>query len=104
MELYGRSYTRRQIEAHTGRLEQIGGLRRFTLNEGPEAGVEQIQIRTGAGLTYIVSPSRALDISLAELGGVPRFLRCCWRGMVENGHWRSVDDLRLKHRRRTGGR
>lgn len=71
MELYGRSYTRRQIEARTGRLSQIGGLRRFTLNEGPEAGVEQIQVRTGAGLTYTVSPGRALDISLAELGGVP---------------------------------
>lgn len=75
MELYGRSYTRRQIEALTGRLEQIGGLRRFTLNEGPEAGVEQIQVRTGAGLTYTISPSRALDISLAELGGAP----LCWQ-------------------------
>lgn len=71
MELYGRSYTRRQIEARTGRLEQIGGLRRFTLNEGSEAGAAMIEVRTGAGLTYTVSPSRALDISLAELGGVP---------------------------------
>ena len=71
MELYGRSYTRRQIEARTGRLEQIGGLRRFTLNEGPEAGVEQIQVRTGAGLSLHGLARRALDISLAELGGVP---------------------------------
>jgi galactose mutarotase-like enzyme len=71
MELYGRTHTRRQIEARTGRLSQIGGLRRFTLSEGPEAGVEQIEVRTGAGLRYLVSPSRALDISLAELGGVP---------------------------------
>lgn len=71
MELYGRSYTRREIEARTGRLEQIGGLRCFTLNEGPEAGVAQIEVRTGAGLRYLVSPSRALDISLTEVGGVP---------------------------------
>ena len=71
MELYGRTFTRRQIEARTGRLSQIGGLRRFTLNEGPETGVEQIEVRTGAGLRYLVLPSRALDISLAEWGGVP---------------------------------
>jgi hypothetical protein len=30
-----------------------------------------IQVRTGAGLTYYVSPSRGMDISLAEFGGVP---------------------------------
>lgn len=71
MDLYGRTYTRRQIEARTGRLEQLGGIRRFTLTEGLEAGVELIQVRTGAGLTFYASPSRALDISLAEFGGVP---------------------------------
>ncbi|MGD2079021.1 MAG: aldose 1-epimerase family protein, partial [Chloroflexota bacterium] len=36
-----------------------------------ETGNEQILVRTGAGLSYFVSPSRALDISLAEFGGVP---------------------------------
>ena len=71
MELYGRSYTRREIEARAGRLEQIGGVRRLDLTEGMEAGVEQIQVRTGAGLAYWVSLSRGMDISLTELCGVP---------------------------------
>ena len=71
MKLYNQDWTRRELEARVGRIEQIGGIQRFTLMEGPEAGVEQIQIRTGAGLTYYVSPSRGLDISLAEIGGVP---------------------------------
>ena len=71
MELYGRTWTRREIEARVGRIEQIGGLRRFQWREGLETGSEQIQVRTGGGLTYYVSPSRALDISLAEFGGVP---------------------------------
>ncbi len=71
MQLYGRKWTRRQLEARVGRLEQIGGLRRFRWSEGPEAGVQQIQVRTGAGLAYYVTPSRCLDISLAEFGGVP---------------------------------
>ncbi len=71
MRLYGRAWTRRELEARVGRLEQVGGARRFAWTEGPEAGTEMIQVRTGAGLTYYVSPSRGMDISLAEFGGVP---------------------------------
>jgi len=71
MQLYGRKWSRRDIESRIGRLEQIGGVRRFSLAEGSEAGVELIQVRTGAGLTYYVSPLRGLDISLAEFGVAP---------------------------------
>jgi len=71
MNLYGKTWSRREIEARTGRLEQIGGVRRMMLIEGPEAGVEQVQVRTGGGLAYYVSPQRGLDISLAEFQGVP---------------------------------
>lgn len=71
MRLYGRSWTRRELEARVGRIEQVGGLRRFALTEGTEAGVENIQVRTGAGLCYNVSPSRGMDISLAEFAGAP---------------------------------
>ena len=71
MQLYGRAWTRRELEARVGRVEQVGGVRRMLLAEGPEAGVEQIQVRTGAGLTYYVSPSRGLDIGLAEWCGAP---------------------------------
>ena len=69
--LYNRNWTRRELEARVGRIEQIGGLRRLRLAEGFEDGNEQIQVRTGAGLAFYVSPSRALDISLAEFGGAP---------------------------------
>jgi galactose mutarotase-like enzyme len=71
MKLYGRQWSRRELEARFGRIEQIGGLRRVESNEGPEAGVEQIQVRTGAGLTYTVLPTRGMDIGLAEFGGAP---------------------------------
>jgi hypothetical protein len=71
MQLYGQTWTRREIEARVGRLEQIGGIRRLHWAEGVETDVEQIQVRTGAGLSYYVSPSRALDISLVEFGSVP---------------------------------
>jgi hypothetical protein len=71
MQLYGREWTRRELEARVGRIEQIGGLRRLRWAEGLESGTEQIQVRTGGGLSYLVSSSRGLDISLAEFGGVP---------------------------------
>ena len=71
MQLYQRSWTRRELEARVGRIEQIGGIRRLRLAEGPEQGVEQIQVRTGAGLAYTISPERGLDISMAEFGSVP---------------------------------
>jgi hypothetical protein len=71
MKLYGKDWTRQEFEARVGRLEQVGGIRRFKLTEGFESGVELIQVRTGSGLTYYVSPMRCLDISLTEFGGVP---------------------------------
>ncbi|MBW7460405.1 aldose 1-epimerase family protein, partial [Paenibacillus sepulcri] len=71
MHLYGRSWTRRELEARVGSISQIGGVRRMQLTEGKERDVEAIQVRTGAGLTYYVIPSKGLDISLAELGGMP---------------------------------
>lgn len=71
MLLYGRSWTRDQLESRVGRLEQLGGIRRVRLAEGPEAGTEQIWVRTGAGLAYAVTPSRGMDISLATVGDTP---------------------------------
>ncbi|MFS0726743.1 DUF4432 family protein [Paenibacillus sp. 1P07SE] len=71
MQLYGREWTRRELEMHVGRLEQVGGVRRFTGADGPEAGMDFIQVRTGAGLSYMVTPTKGLDISLAEYGGIP---------------------------------
>jgi Domain of unknown function (DUF4432) len=71
MNLYGRKWTRRELEARVGRLEQVAGIRKMKLSEGREADVEQIQVRTGAGLAYYVSPMHGMDISLAEFGGIP---------------------------------
>lgn len=82
MNLYGRQWTRRELEARVGRLEQIGGIRRWQLNEGREAGVEVIQVRTGAGLCYEVVPSKGLDLSLAEIYGSP----ISWQSPNGNAH------------------
>lgn len=71
MMLYGRTWTRRELEARVARIENQAGVRKICLAEGPEAGVELFWVRTGAGLAYYVNPSRALDIGLTEYCGVP---------------------------------
>jgi hypothetical protein len=71
MLLHGRHYTRRELEAHVGRLEQVGGLRRLERREGREEGGAVIQLRTGAGLMIEVTPDKGMDLSLAEFGGTP---------------------------------
>lgn len=99
MQLYNHSWTRRELEARVGRLEQIGGVRRLQLTEGKEAGVEQIQVRTGAGLCYYVSPQRGLDISLAEFCGVP----ISWQGPNGDVHPAYFDDEGLEWLRTAAG-
>jgi galactose mutarotase-like enzyme len=99
MQLYQRNWTRRELEARVGRIEQIGGIRRMRLSEGPENGVEQIQIRTGSGLAYIVSPDRGLDISLAEFGGVP----ISWQSPNGDVHPAYYDDQGLAWLRTAAG-
>lgn len=88
MNLYGKSWTRRDLEARVGRIEQIAGLRRLAATEGPEAGVEQILVRTGAGLAYTVLPSRGMDIGLAEFGAAP----LAWLSPVGEVHPAYYDD------------
>ncbi len=109
MRLYDREWTRREIEARVGRIEQVGGVRRLQLTEGPEAGVELI--RCAAGLSYYVSP-RGLDISLAAFGDTP----ISWQsangdvhpayydpraGMAAHRRGRAAHDLRLYPSRRS---
>lgn len=71
MQLYGVHRTRREVEARVGRLGQVGGVRRLRLTEGKEAGMDIIEVRTGAGLSFEISPSKGMDISLAQMWGVP---------------------------------
>ena len=71
MKLYSRQWSRRELEARVGPMEQIGGLRRLQGREGPDNGVVKIQVRSGAELCNYVTPDKGMDISLAELGGTP---------------------------------
>jgi hypothetical protein len=71
VKLYGQELSRGEVLARVGSLDQIAGVRRIRLEDGPEDGVSAVEVRTGGGLSYTVVPSRALDIAAAECDGLP---------------------------------
>lgn len=52
-----------------GDLRQVASVRRVTLMDGPEAGVEVLVFSTGGGLDFWVVPGRMLDIAVLSWRG-----------------------------------
>lgn len=71
MELYGKKYTRRELEGYTGDLRQIADVRLATLDDGMERGTRIAQVRTGSGFDFSVLLDRAMDIGTATYNGIP---------------------------------
>ena len=69
VQLYGRNYTRRELEEHSGLLSQFAGVRLMELSDGVERGIRMLEFRTGAGLRFTVLIDRALDIADCEFKG-----------------------------------
>lgn len=80
--LWGRDWTRAELEQRVGDILQIGGVRLIELADGKERGVRAAQFRTGTGFAFTVLLDRGLDISHAEWSG--RALN--WRSMTEDAH------------------
>lgn len=68
-DLFGRSYTRRDLAAHAGSLSAMGGVRLCTLGDGAERGVRMLEFRCGSGLRFTVALDRAMDIVEVEHEG-----------------------------------
>jgi len=68
-ELFERTYSRRDLAAHTGQLSQFAGVRLMTLGDGVERGVRLLEFRTGSGLRFTVLVDRAMDIADCEHNG-----------------------------------
>src|SRR5262249_58379181 len=68
-ELFGRSYSRRDLARHSGMLSQFAGVRLITLGDGVERGVRVLEFRTGTGLRFTVLVDRALDFGDCEYRG-----------------------------------
>lgn len=61
---------RQELLKHVGSVEQIGGIRDFTFNDGKSKGVRAIEINTGK-VRFTVLPDRCMDIAQAEYKGTP---------------------------------
>jgi len=80
--LWGREWTRTELEQRVGDLLQIGGVRLVELADGKERGVRAAQFRTGSGLAFTVLLDRGLDISHADWCGKS----LGWRSMTGDVH------------------
>ncbi|MCC6174937.1 MAG: aldose 1-epimerase family protein [Chloroflexi bacterium] len=71
VQLYGKTWTRADLTRYVADMDQIGGIRPVAFQDGPEAGVRALEVRTGAGLAFTILADRAMDVGLAEIDGVP---------------------------------
>jgi hypothetical protein len=69
VQLFGRHYTRAEVQAHIGNLAQVGGIRPIELAAGRERGVRGFEVATGTGFAFTVLADRALDITRATYRG-----------------------------------
>ena len=60
--------TKQELLKHVGSVEQIGGIRDVTYNDGRAKGVRAIEVSTG-NLHFTVLPDRCLDIVQASFKG-----------------------------------
>lgn len=59
-----------ELLKHIGSVEQIGGVRDFTFNDGKSKGVRAIEVNTGS-FQFTILPDRCMDIAQASFKGNP---------------------------------
>ena len=69
VQVFGRSWTRRELMKHVGSLSQLGGVRMSTLQNGTAHGVRIAEFETGTGFSFNVLLDRAMDIGAAKYRG-----------------------------------
>jgi hypothetical protein len=68
-QLFGRSYSRRELAEHVGNIGQVAGVRIAELSDGFERGVRVADFRTGSGFEFSVLGDRGMDIAWASFCG-----------------------------------
>ena len=59
---------KKELLKYVGSVEQIGGIRDFTFNDGKAKGVRAIEVNTGS-LRFTILPDRCMDIAQADYKG-----------------------------------
>jgi hypothetical protein len=69
--LWGRQWSREELLARVGRLEQLAGIRLVEGGDGGERGVRMLRCWSGAGFDFEVLVDRGFDIGGAWINGRP---------------------------------
>jgi len=69
--IYGRDYTRLELEKRAGSLSQFAGVEAYTLSDGVGRGIRCLEFRTGTGFMFKVLVDRAMDVAHAYYRGAP---------------------------------
>lgn len=69
--LFGRTWTRDELLASVGRMEQVAGIRTVRLEGGKAQDVRAFDVNCGDGLRFTVLPDLCMDIPHLEYRGVP---------------------------------
>ena len=59
---------KKELLKHIGSIEQIGGIKDYTINDGKAKGVRAIEINTGK-LSFTILPDRCMDVAQAFFCG-----------------------------------
>lgn len=71
MRYLGRDYTKREMLAYAGNIDQLAGATRLRLDEGNGDGARLIRVRNGSGLEFTLVESRCLDMLDMTYRGIP---------------------------------
>lgn len=71
VQLYGRTWSQRELMEYIGDVSQVGGVRLNTLEDGPQRGVRVADLSTGSGFQCTVLIDRGMDIGSAKWAGRP---------------------------------
>jgi hypothetical protein len=69
--LYGRKYTRADLQRLTGTLSQVAGVRLVERADGKPRGMRAADVYTGSGFRFEVLLDRGMDIGAADYAGKP---------------------------------
>ena len=92
-KIFGNQLTKTEILKRVGDISQIAGAIRYTYSEGKAKGTNAIEVKTGAGLRFVILPDRGMDIAYAEVNGIP-FSYISKTGVISPVHYDEKDFLR----------
>jgi len=82
VQLFGRSWTQRELLKCVGSLSQVGGVRLGELQDGIARGVRTVEFETGSGFSFTVLLDRGMDIGAAKYRGAS----LAWESTVGAAH------------------